>query len=190
MKNSAYIFFLLFTVLSCSSTTKVNENQNEQKAVSFYDHELTTIFYEPFDMEQLKGKKVMVVNTASSCGLTPQYADLQTLYNKHGESGFIILGFPSNSFENQEPRDNEEIQEFCEKNYGVTFPIMLKTDVIGKDQHPLFRWLTTKELNGKMDVQIKNAFYKFMINPDGSLEGYVESEIKPTNHKIVSWLKK
>lgn len=185
---------LSFFVCSCASVAK-SPQQNEtsssqQQPLSFYDYRLVDIFGEAYDMDQLRGKKVLVVNTASSCGLTPQYAELQELYNEYGETGFVILGFPSNSFKNQEPRNNEEIQAFCEKNFGVTFPMMQKAEVIGENQHPLFRWLTHDELNGKMDVQISNAFYKFMINPDGSLEGFVESEVKPTDPKIINWLKK
>lgn len=189
MKTYSNYFFLLILLISCaSSANNSNENQS-QGQISFYDYRLTDIFGEAYDMDQLKGKKVLVVNTASSCGLTPQYAELQKLYNEYGETGFVILGFPSNSFKNQEPRSNEEIQAFCEKNFGVTFPMMQKTEVIGENQHPLFRWLTNKELNGKMDVHISNAFYKFMINGDGSLEGYVEPEVEPTDSRIINWLK-
>lgn len=193
--KAIYCSFLLYILAcSCASIAKSPQEENtfvqQQAPISFYDYRLVDIFGEPYDMDQLKGKKVMVVNTASSCGLTPQYAELQELYNEYGESGFVILGFPSNSFKNQEPRNNQEIQAFCEKNFGVTFPMMQKTEVIGEEQHPLFRWLTNDELNGKMDVQISNSFYKFMINPDGSFEGFVESEVKPSDPKIINWLKK
>ena len=191
MKIYCHILLLMLFVSCASSSNRPHAGNSTSNApVSFYDYNLTDIFGQSYDMDQLKGQKVLVVNTASSCGLTPQYADLQKLYNDYGDKGFVILGFPSNSFENQEPRDNKEIQAFCEKNYGVTFPMMEKTKVVGEKQHPLFKWLTNKELNGKMDVQIDNAFYKFMINRDGSLEGYVDSEKKPSDSKIISWLKK
>lgn len=191
MKITISSVLLLLFLQSCGNSVRNTQqtSNSSQSPISFYDYNLTDIFGETYDMDQLKGKKVLVVNTASSCGLTPQYADLQKLYNEFGESGFVILGFPSNSFENQEPLNNEEIQAFCEKNYGVTFPMMQKTEVIGENQHPLFRWLTYDELNGKMDVQIDNAFYKFMINEDGSLEGFVGPDVKPTDSRITNWLK-
>src|SRR5690606_20871552 len=137
-------FLPLLLFISCASNVKNQEQtqSSSQAPISFYDYNLIDIFGEAYDMDQLKGKKVLVVNTASSCGLTPQYAELQELYNKYGETGFVILGFPSNSFKNQEPRSNKEIQAFCEKNFGVTFPMMQKTEVIGENQHPLFRWLS------------------------------------------------
>lgn len=191
MKTKFNYFLSLILLISCASSAynlKQDENQS-QGPISFYDYRLVDIFGEAYDMDQLRGKKVLVVNTASSCGLTPQYAELQELYNKYGETGLVILGFPSNSFKNQEPRNNKEIQAFCEKNFGVTFPMMQKTEIIGENQHPLFRWLTNKELNSKMDVHIDNAFYKFMINEDGSLEGFVNPEVKPTDSRIIDWLK-
>lgn len=156
---------------------------------SFYDFTVKDIAGKDYSMENLKGKKVLVVNTASKCGLTPQYEDLEKLYNEYKTSGFVIIGFPANNFMNQEPGTNEEIAEFCEKNYGVSFPMMSKISVKGDDMHPLYQWLTSKEKNGKMDSKVSWNFQKYLINEKGELVGMVKPKKKPYSEEILAFIK-
>ena len=159
-----------------------------QNHKSFYDLKTTTIDGKPFDFASLKGKKVLIVNTASKCGNTPQYAQLEELYKKYGGDKFIIIGFPANNFLSQEPGTNQQIQEFCTVNYSVSFPMMSKISVKGKDQDPVYHWLTSKKENGVMDVTVKWNFQKFMINENGNLIGTVSPWTAPTTEKIVTWI--
>lgn len=155
---------------------------------SFYDFKVETLEGENFDMSSLKGKKVLVVNTASKCGYTPQYEDLEKLYEKFGGDNFVVIGFPANNFMSQEPGTNEEIREFCTKNYGVSFPMMAKISVKGNDIDPLYKWLTTKDLNGVMDTKVKWNFQKYLIDEEGNLVDVAYSKEKPMSEKIVSWV--
>ncbi|MGF7139231.1 glutathione peroxidase [Roseimarinus sediminis] len=136
-----------------------------------------------YDLAQLKGKKVLIVNTASKCGLTPQYEDLEKLYQQYRDDNFVIIGFPANNFMKQEPGTDEEIAEFCQKNYGVTFPMMSKISVKGDDIHPLYQWLTSEA-----DTEIQWNFQKFMIDEEGRLVGFVSPKTKPFDEKIISWI--
>jgi glutathione peroxidase len=155
----------------------------------FYDFRVETIDGKPFDFSSLKGKKVMVVNTASKCGLTPQYEELEELYKTYGGAGdFVIIGFPANNFMNQEPGTNEEIQVFCSENYGVTFPMMSKISVKGKDIHPLYKWLTSKELNGVKDSEVTWNFQKFLIDEKGRLAEVIPPREKPMSDKVLNWI--
>ncbi len=155
---------------------------------SFYDFNVKNIDGEEFDLSSLKGKKVLVVNTASKCGLTPQYEDLQKLYEKYSQNNFVIIGFPSNKFGKQEPGSDEEIKEFCTSKYEVTFPIMSKISVKGDDIHPLYKWLTKKEQNGKMDSKVKWNFQKYMIDEEGNFVDVVSPKTNPLDDKIVHWI--
>ena len=157
---------------------------------SFYDFKVKDIDGKDFDLASLKGKKVLVVNTASKCGFTPQYKQLQELFEKYGGDKFTIIGFPANNFMKQEPGTNQEIAAFCEKNYGVTFRMMSKISVKGDDMHPLYKWLTSKSQNGVMDSDVKWNFQKYLIDENGKLVDVVEPKIKPDDDKIVSWIKK
>ena len=159
-----------------------------QNNKSLYDFTVNTITGEAFNLSQLKGQKVLVVNTASKCGLTPQYAELQELYETYGDEDFTIIGFPANNFMNQEPGSNDEIADFCETNYGVTFLMMEKVSVKGKDIHPLYQWLTQKSQNGKMDAEVSWNFQKFMIDENGQLFDVATPREKPMSDKIVSWI--
>jgi glutathione peroxidase len=156
-----------------------------QNANNLHQFTVEDIFGNEFQLSQLKGKKVLVVNTASKCGLTPQYEDLEKLYQTYKSKDFVIIGFPANNFMRQEPGTNEEIAEFCKINYGVTFPIMSKISVKGDDIHPLFKWL---EKEAGSEVQWN--FQKFMIDPDGSYAGFVAPRSKPFDKEIVSWIEK
>jgi len=155
---------------------------------SIYDYKVTTITGDEFDLSQLKGKKVLIVNTASKCGFTPQYDELQELYEKYRNSNFIIIGFPANNFLHQEPGSNEEIATFCKINYGVTFPMMEKISVKGNDIHPLYSYLTQKSENGVLDVSVSWNFQKFMIDENGHVVGYAKPSTKPLSDEIVNWI--
>ena len=140
------------------------------------------------DFSKYKGKKILVVNTASKCGFTPQYELLEKLYNKYSDK-LVIVGFPANNFGGQEPGSNSEIQEFCKKNYGVTFPMAAKVSVKGDDIAPVFKWLTTKKLNGKMDAEIQWNFNKFLLDEQGELVAKFDSKVSPVGEEILSHLK-
>ena len=160
---------------------------NAQK-VNFHSFKTKTIDGKPFDLASLKGKKVLVVNTASKCGLTPQYKDLQDLYLKYGGDKFVIIGFPANNFMSQEPGTNSEIKQFCTEKYDVTFPMMEKISVKGDDIDPIYKWLTSKSQNGKMDAEVSWNFQKFMIDEQGNLVDMVPPRTKPNDEKIVNWI--
>jgi len=159
-----------------------------QKNMNFYSFTVTTIDGRDLVLSELRGKKVLVVNTASKCGLTPQFEQLEALYRQYGDKGFVVIGFPANNFLNQEPRSNGEIIEFCKKNYGVTFPMMAKISVKGKDMHPLYQWLTSKEKNGKMDSEVQWNFQKYLIDENGNLLDVVPPRVRPDDEKIVKWI--
>ena len=179
MKN--YIFLIALTGALISGGV-VNAQKN------FHDFSVTDITGNEFDLSQLKGKKVLVVNTASKCGLTPQYEDLERLYREYGGEDFVIIGFPSNDFANQEPGTNEEIAAFCNSNYDISFPMMSKISVKGDDIHPLYLWLTEKKENGVENSRVSWNFQKYMIDENGSLVGHVPPRKKPYTKDIISWL--
>ncbi len=155
---------------------------------SFYDFTTKTIDGREFKLSSLKGKKVLVVNTASKCGFTPQYKDLQSLYESYSSKGFVIIGFPANNFLNQEPGSNSDIRQFCTDKYQVTFPMMEKVSVKGKDIDPIYKWLTTKSENGVMDAPVSWNFQKFMIDENGNLAGMVPPKESPKSDKIINWI--
>jgi glutathione peroxidase len=177
MKKISAILIALTVMLSLSV-----------KAQTFYDLKAKTIDGKDFDFSELKGKKVLIVNTASKCGFTPQYEDLEKLYQQYKDKNFVIIGFPANNFGHQEPGTNSDIKEFCTKNYGVTFQMMEKIDVKGDDMNAVYKWLTEKSLNGKMDSSVKWNFQKYMIDENGNLVDVVYSNEKPTADKIVNWI--
>ena len=156
--------------------------------MNFHSFTVKDIDGNDISLSEFKGKKVLVVNVASKCGFTSQYADLQKLYEEFGGEDFTIVGFPANNFLKQEPGTNEEIKEFCTLNYGVSFPMMAKISVKGKDIHPVYEWLTMKELNGVMDAKVSLNFQKFMIDEEGNLIDYASPKTKPYNEKITGWI--
>ena len=156
---------------------------------NFHDFVVKDIEGEDFKLSALKGKKVLVVNTASKCGLTPQYKLLQAIYEQYGGEDFTIVGFPANNFLKQEPGSNDEIKAFCEKNYGVSFPMMSKISVKGDDMHPVYQWLTQKEKNGVLDSKVKWNFQKYLIDENGKLVDFVGPKTKPNDEKILNWIK-
>jgi glutathione peroxidase len=154
-----------------------------------YDFKVTDIDGEAYDLKKLKGKKVMIVNTASKCGLTPQFEELEKLYKTYKDQGFVIIGFPTNDFLSQDPGTNEQIKSFCQKNYGVTFPMMSKIKVKGKDKHPLYEYLTTKSLNKLEDNKVKWNFQKYLIDEKGVLVRVVDPSTSPLDNSIIQWIK-
>lgn len=154
-----------------------------------YQFKVQDLYGKPFDFSQLKGKKVMIVNTASECGLTPQYEELQKLYELFQDSDFEIIGFPANNFGGQEPGSDEEIAQFCEQNYGVSFPMMSKISVKGADMHPIYQYLTQKSQNGVQDSEVQWNFQKYLLDEEGQLVKVVEPRTLPTDPEIIDWLR-
>ena len=169
------ILFFAFTSSSFAQT------------MNFFDFRVKNNAGDSIDLSIYKGKKIMVVNTASACGYTTQYGDLQKLYEDYQSKGFVVIVFPSPDF-NQEPLDDDDILDFCQTNYGVTFPIMAKSKVTGPDAIPVFKWLTQKSQNAVKDVTIGWNFYKFMINEDGSFYDYMTTSGSPSAPKVLLWL--
>jgi len=157
------------------------------QASGFYDFKVKTLEGKDFDFSTLKGKKVMIVNTASKCGNTPQYKDLEVVYEKY-QGNLVILGFPANNFANQEPGSAADIRQFCTENYGVTFPMMEKISVKGDDMAPLYKWLTSKKENGVMDSEVKWNFQKYLIDENGKLVDVIDPKEKPDSDKIIAWI--
>jgi len=155
--------------------------------ISIYDFKVSSLEGETIDFSKFKGKKVLVVNTASKCGLTPQYAELQQLHEKY-KNTLVIVGFPANNFAGQEPGTNEEIKEFCKKNYGVSFVIAEKVSVKGEDIHPLFKYLTEEAKKMNIEDPIKWNFTKFLIDEKGKLITVIPSKVKPLSEELTKYL--
>jgi glutathione peroxidase len=156
--------------------------------MKLYDFKVNQINGESFDLSQLKGKKVMVVNTASECGLTPQYEQLQALFEETSRDQFMIVGFPANDFGAQEPGSNDEVAGFCQKNYGVTFPMMSKISVKGKEQHPLYTWLLEESKSKGGAEEVAWNFHKFLIDEEGSFVKDVHPKTLPNASEITDWI--
>lgn len=180
MLKRSFIVILILTFFHVQS----QENMDN----SIYQFKVEDIYGDVFDFSNLKGKKIMIVNTASKCGLTPQYEKLQSLFEKYGNEKFIIIGFPSNNFLFQEPGSNEEISTFCKANYGVSFPMMSKISVIGSDKHPVYKFLTEKEKNGVLDSRVTWNFQKYLLDEDGKLNRVISPRIQPDDKTIIDWI--
>ena len=173
--NKLVLITLLLTILTTNCSDNIAKQsdieQIEQKTTQklIYDFTMQDISGELVSLSQYKGKVILIVNTASKCGLTPQYEDLQKLYDEYKEKDFVILGFPANNFLSQEPGTDEDIKQFCSLNYGVSFPMFSKISVKGKDIDPLYQYLTQKEENGVLDASVSWNFQKFLINKNGVL---------------------
>jgi glutathione peroxidase len=155
---------------------------------TIYQFKVADLKGNEFDFSSLKGKKVMIVNTASKCGLTPQYKDLEVIYNKYKDANFVVVGFPANNFGAQEPGTNNEIATFCESNYGVTFPIMGKVSVKGSDMCEVYKFLTQKAKNGLQDSEVEWNFQKYLIDKNGELEKVIKPQTLPTDASILDWI--
>ena len=154
---------------------------------SFYELEAISIDGKKISFDQYKNKKILIVNVASKCGYTYQYEGLQKLQDIYQDK-VIVLGFPANDFFNQESGSNEEIEEFCETNYGITFPMFEKTTTKGKKQSPIYQWLTNKDFNGWNAQRPTWNFCKYLVNEDGELVGFFDSKVKPLSEEITSLL--
>lgn len=175
---------ILFALLVGITSVSIDDSK------SIYQFKVTDIDGKEFDLSTLKGKKVMIVNTASKCGLTPQYEQLEKIYQQYKDKNFTIIGFPANDFMSQEPGSNEEIATFCQKNYGVSFPMMSKISVKGKEQHPLYTFLTEKRYNGLEDNKVAWNFQKYLINEQGQLEKVISPKTNPDAPEIIEWIEK
>ena len=184
--NKAVVFIGVFIALTSTiaAQNKIEMNQ------TIFQFTVTDINGNSFDFCSLEGKKIMIVNTASDCGLTPQYEALQSLYEKYQNTNFVIVGFPANNFLAQEPGTNEEIRAFCKANYGVSFPMMGKISVTGKNMHPLYKFLTSSSENGVMDSKVTWNFQKFLINSDGILEKVIAPRTQPNDREVIQWIEK
>lgn len=204
MKNLFLAGFVAVSLISCnqsvsseSASTETDKllAQTDEKSIndmekkSFYDFKVQTLDGSIFDFSSLKGKRVLVVNTASECGYTPQYEALQELYETYKDNDFMIVGFPSNDFGAQEPGSDADIASFCKKNYGVTFPMMTKSPVTGEDKNEVYKWLTSKAQNGKESAEVSWNFNKFLIDENGIWVAHYPSNVKPLDEQITSFAK-
>ena len=173
------LFFFAFLFIGVSSLAQHK---------TLYDFTAKTIDGKTFDFSTLKGKKVLIVNTATECALAPQFKKLQELYEEYGGEDFEIIGFPCNDFGSQEPGNDSIISAFCTIKYGITFPMMSKISIKGDDAHPLYNWLTNSEENGVLDAKVTWNFQKFMIDENGEIVDFVPPIAGPKNRRIMDWL--
>ncbi len=185
MRKLIYKLLLLFR--NKEVKTRPKNSTTPMSATSFYDFKLKGIDGKEIDLESYKGKKVLIVNTASECGYTPQYDDLQQLHETYGAK-ITVLGFPANNFGAQEPGSDTEIGAFCRKNFGVTFQLFQKSDVIGEHQNELYKWLTNKDQNGWNNEQPNWNFCKFLISENGELLKFYSSAVSPMSDELVKML--
>lgn len=181
-KMKKFIFLttlILFSIFGMSQSIKTN---------TIYGFKVNQIDGKEIELSEFKGKKILIVNVASQCGLTPQYKQLQELYEKYRQQNFTIIAFPANNFGEQEPGSNEEIATFCTKNYGVTFPVMEKISVKGSDIHPFYNWLTQKSENGNIDSEVKWNFQKYLVNESGELVKVITPTESPLSDNIINWI--
>ena len=186
------IFIILLSVgaflQSCTQQKKEISQDKTQQMKTIYDYKVESLDGKEINFADFKGKKILIVNTASECGFTPQYADLETL-SKDYKDKLVVVGFPANNFGGQEPGSNAEIGAFCQKNYGVTFPMAAKVSVKGDDTAPIFKYLTEKDLNGVKNTTILWNFTKFLLDEKGKLIETFISTTKPTSESITKYLK-
>lgn len=190
MKNLFIYAFGLFLFWSCQGQNKQAKTVATMPKQTIYQFKVEDLSGKEFDFASLKGKKIMIVNTASKCGLTPQYKELEALYKEYASKGFVIVGFPANNFMSQEPGTNEEIAAFCQLNYGVTFPMMDKISVKGEDMSPVYQFLTQKSKNGLEDSKVEWNFQKYLLNEKGELEKVISPRTLPTDPEVVNWIKR
>ncbi|MEO6135753.1 MAG: glutathione peroxidase [Ginsengibacter sp.] len=183
MKNIVFACLAL-AMLSFVNPAKISQ---KMKPETVYQFKVPSLDGGTIDFSTFKGKKILIVNTASKCGYTPQYTDLEKLYKEYGKE-LVIVGFPANNFGGQEPGTSEEIKTFCTQNYGVTFPMAAKVSVKGDDIAPIYKWLTSKSENGVMDAEIIWNFTKFLLDENGVLIAKFDSKVKPMDDDILNHL--
>lgn len=158
---------------------------NKDVPASIYEFKVAGLDGSTIDFSQFKGKKILIVNTASKCGFTPQYKELETLYEQHKDK-LVIVGFPANNFLWQEPGDNKDIAAFCQKNYGVSFPMAAKVSVKGRNMAPIYQWLTQKEHNHFRSSSVKWNFQKYLIDEQGRLVAVFDPRTSPTAPEVMA----
>jgi glutathione peroxidase len=184
-----FCFLILFSFQNKAQHINHPSEEGSIKKQNIYQFKVKDLNENVFDFASLKGKKIMIVNTASKCGYTPQYKDLEAIYKQYKDQGFVIVGFPANNFGSQEPGTNQEIETFCKLNYGVTFPMMSKISVKGNDMHKIYQFLTQKSKNGLQDSEVDWNFQKYLINEKGELIKVLKSRVSPTDPEIINWIK-
>ena len=184
IKTLNIILILLVTLIS----VEYNSNNIKTKPMPIYDIIINDIEGKEINLNDFKGKYVLFVNVASNCGFTRQYKDLQSLYDKYKDE-LVVVGVPCNQFGGQEPGDEEQISIFCSEKYNVTFPMTEKIAVRGSNQHPLYKWLTSKDLNGRKNSSVKWNFQKYLVDKDGNLIDYWYSLTNPTSSKITNYIR-
>jgi glutathione peroxidase len=194
MKKIVIMAYGALLLLSCQNQAQTNKTKTPKTdkvmtKETIYQFKVEDLSGNSFDFASLKGKKVMIVNTASKCGLTPQYKDLEAIYKEYKDKGFVIVGFPANNFASQEPGTNEEIGAFCQQNYGVTFPMMDKVSVKGDDMCEVYKFLTQKSKNGLQDSEVEWNFQKYLINEKGELVKVIKPKTLPTDPEVINWIK-
>ena len=195
MKNLLLIASCALFMFSCQNQAQSKKSKTNMSATAtvakenIYQFKVEDLSGDTFDFASLKGKKIMIVNTASKCGLTPQYKDLEATYKEYKDKGFVIVGFPANNFASQEPGTNDEIATFCQQNYGVSFPMMDKISVKGDDMNPVYQFLTQKSKNGYKDSEVEWNFQKYLIDEKGELVKVISPKTLPTDPEIVDWIK-
>jgi glutathione peroxidase len=196
MKRIVLMCCFAVLLVNCKNDKKdipvKNETIEKETIVkgSIHDFKVEDLEGNMFDFKNLKGKKVMIVNTASKCGLTPQYKELQSVYEMYKDQNFVVVGFPANNFMSQEPGTNTEIAAFCEKKYGVTFPMMSKISVKDDDMHEVYQFLTDKTKNGVEDSQVSWNFQKYLLDENGELVKVVSPRTLPNDESIINWISK
>lgn len=178
---------LAFLILPACCIHCKAQTESPISPTSIHQFKVLGLQGDTINFAQFKGKKILVVNTASKCGFTPQYKELEELYTKYKDK-LVVVGFPANNFLHQEPGTNEEIASFCQKNYGVSFPMAAKISVKGKDEAPIYKWLTSKSENGVMNAKIKWNFNKFLLDENGIIMAYFPSSVTPLSEAIISKL--
>ena len=194
MKKLVCIATFTMILFSCQNQAqpKKSETNMTTPAVTkenIYQFKVEDLSGKVFDFASLKGKKIMIVNTASKCGNTPQYRGLEATYKEYKDKGFVIVGFPANNFASQEPGTNEEIATFCQMNYGVTFPMMDKVSVKGDDMAAIYQFLTQKSKNGLQDSKVEWNFQKYLINEKGELDKVISPRTLVTDPEVIDWIK-
>lgn len=186
MKKYAYLLGSVLLLIACASFIP-KKDKMEKKKKTIYDFKIKGLDGSTIDFSQYKGKKILIVNTASKCGFTPQYAGLEKLYANHKDN-LIIVGFPSDNFGGQEFQDNKDISSFCQKNYGVTFPLTTRVDVKGENITPIYQYLTQKSENGVLDATISWNFNKFYIDEKGNLIAHFDSKVTPDSPELLKYI--
>ena len=191
MKKIVQLFMFGLTLIGCKQQESLNKKlttDDTMEKQSIHQFIVKDIMGNNYNFKDLAGKKIMIVNTASKCGLTPQYVQLEEVYEKYKNSNFIIVGFPANNFMSQEPGSNDEIATFCQRNYGVSFPMMSKISVKGDDMHEVYQFLTQKAKNGVADSEVEWNFQKYLLNEKGELEMIISPRTLPNDEKIINWI--